>query len=385
MSDETLNSEFEDLLERCLDAVLQGQASVEECAARYPQHAAPLKAALSVALLTARLKSPKLPAARVAALEARLLGQAAPARVIAFPQVWRLSGVGRVAAALMVALLIAFGSGGGLVAAAADDMPDDALYGLKRFWESVVVVVASITGQLDEVWLRLAETRLMEIQDAASANHPVSADLLDDWHTATRNAVSYAGATPAALVEYLESAEAAALSPQIQWPDASVQTALLGVIQPALAAYTSPNETPALPSPQNTPDAPTMTATPTQTAIMTATEPPLLTATETALPSATPTLLIPATPTRTPTPTITPTPTLTPTITPRSDVPTFAPPTFTPTPVILNPAPVTPVPGTPQSIFPTPTGTWYPYPRLTQDVFYLTRTAIPLPTANSGD
>lgn len=389
-----MNPEFYDLFETCLEAVLGGQATVEDCAARYPQYAELLRTDLSAALLTARLKSPKLPAAKVAALEDRLMQQfdahfraeSRPANVLALPA-RRLSPLGRAAAVIVVALLIAFGSGGGLVAASADDLPGDPLYSLKRFWESVVVVIASVTGQLEEVWLHLAETRLHEVQAAVSSGTLASPGLLVDWQAATQNAVAYAAPGAPALVTYLQAAYSAVEDPAMRWPEGGLKTGLLAVIEPALAAQGVP---PLLsPQAQPTPTATPTVPAPTATLVPTVTPPPTLVPTATATPltpTATAAPLIPATPTRTPTPTITPTPTATATSTPR-DVPTFAPPTLTATPVILNPPPgsrTTDTPAQPPA-FPTPTGTWYPYPRLTQDVFYLTRTALPLPTVDPQD
>ena len=49
--------------------------TLAECLERYPEHAEQLRPALQAALLTARLKAPSLPQARVQALEGRLLAE----------------------------------------------------------------------------------------------------------------------------------------------------------------------------------------------------------------------------------------------------------------------------------------------------------------------
>ncbi len=103
---------------------------------------------------------------------------------------------------------------------------------------------------------------------------------------------------------------------------------------------------------------PTVTPTPTFTAVPTSTATPTLTSTSTAAPTLTPT----PTSTSTPTPSFTPTPTWTATVTPR---PTPGPTgTFTPTPTRTSTAlpSSTPTPSLTPTFVPTPTPTWTPVP-----------------------
>ncbi len=401
MSDNTLNPEFYDILDLCVGAVLSGTQTVEDCLIRYPQYAELLKPDLQIALLTARLKSPRLSAAKVDALEEKLFGKiiaapvnggkpVTPTNVIPLrPAQTRVSAastrfLSRTAAVLLIVFLIALGSGGGLVRASADDMPGESLYGIKRLWESVIVLVATIAGNLDDVWLQLAETRLDELV-ALGEQGELTESAVNDMQKATLNAVAYASpVNTAALVTYLESAQTALESPTLIWADSSWHDALLSVIQPALEAnrLESPlvvPPTPTLTSPTFTPE-----STATATMILSATPLNVIVPTETVVPP-TATLLIPATPTRTPTPTVTVTATPQATLT---LIPTFTPlpPMTLPglPPVTLLPQ-LTALPGGNGSLplNPTPYPSWYPYTRLTEEAFYLTRTAVPLPTVDS--
>ena len=109
MSEQHLTLEFYTILNDCLDAVLDGSRSVDDCLAAYPEYADLLALDLRAAALTARLKSPQMRDSSVGALEARLRAQISangathPARSKVIP--FRLPlGLGRTAAALIVAL-----------------------------------------------------------------------------------------------------------------------------------------------------------------------------------------------------------------------------------------------------------------------------------------
>lgn len=325
-----------ELLHLCLSELLEEGRSLADVLARHPE-ALELHAELQTALLARRLTAlPGMSAAGVARQEARLKQASGPhQRPSARPfPLWQFAG--KWAAALLIAVLLALGAGGGAVAASANSQPGDTLYGVKRAWEDVIVLVATLLGRADEVWLHLAQVRFEEMYRLAAADRLTPA-VMDEFALALRQLirVTDASSTPATLA-FLQNAQQA--MPAI--PDApltaSSRERILGLLQPRWndAGQLTLEET--TPAPTTTPTVlpPTATGTfaPTSTATLTATTSATATATRslpTAAPSAT------ATPTRTPTPTLTLTPTSTPS----------AAPTLTLTPLTLPGQPITAVPG----------------------------------------
>jgi hypothetical protein len=170
------SSELDNIVEECLDAILRGETTLAECLNRYPEQAAELKTLLQMALLTSRLKSPQMSAASVQALDKRLRAQMQSGktpRIQAKVITWQ--PFVRLAAAIFIIALLAFGGSAGLVSASSSTLPGDTLYPVKRAWESARVVAASVVGQQDDVWLDIAETRWEEVNrldDQGRLNEP---------------------------------------------------------------------------------------------------------------------------------------------------------------------------------------------------------------------
>lgn len=409
--------EFHEIFQQCVDAVLRGEQTIADCLQHYPAYAQDLKRELQIALLTARLKSPALAADHVDALEARLRTQIAAklgvqaldetqsrsarsvtqstrsARPATATRRRKPAAVGfapwqRIAAVIAIVFLLTLGSGTGLVAASANTIPGDTLYPVKRLWEAIILLFSPLTGQVDDLWLHLAETRLDELTRLQQTGQFESA-AFDDLYTATSNAIQYADAqTTPALIAFL--AHASSVLARFQTTPA-VRLAYMRTFQLMQAA---PGANGRIQLPNTA--LPTMTPTPSLTPIV------IFTPTATELPSATPSVTpsetpVPATatstpvpPTRTPRipPTNTKTPSPTPTITPS---PTPSPtPTLTWTPLPLPPS-ITPQPGTrPTEYFlpgnPTPASnpnqrqTDEYFVRQTQQAVYQTQTAQPQQT-----
>jgi hypothetical protein len=369
--------EYHNVLSDCLDAVLAGQRTVAQCVADHPDHAEQLRAELNVAVLTSRLKSPRMPRESVLELEERLrahMTERPPAEPRRSARVIRFPAISRAAAAILIVLLLVFGGGGGVVVASADSVPGDTLYGVKRAWENVIVLIATVTGQLGEVWLHLAQTRLDEMVILAERGQPGD-ELLGDLQQATSQAISRSREDDLPrLVIFLEETRQVIESEAVPIEDHNARQELIEVIAPVIQTHRESESPPPAPD-HDLPDAPgdlpaTATVTPTTTSTATATS------------TATP--RVPLTPTRTPTRTATPT-------TPPSATPVPSA-TWTPLPsptpgsggVIPQAATNTPPGASPPVIFsptpwtllsPPPTATWYPWPQATRDAFYLTRTA----------
>lgn len=387
MSEARTSPEFEDILAQCLDEMLRGQKSLAECLTAYPAYAADLKPALQIGLLTARLKSPEMNAQSVDALEMRLRAQMRPAarrsNISYLPM-----GISRVAASIAVIIILALGSGAGLVAASADDLPGDTLYGVKRLWETIVLAFAPLTGQPGDLWLRIANARLDEA-NALSDQGKLTEDALIDLYTATYHAsqYGYGDGDASAIIAYFNRAYLAFMNRITAPPGAEgVYRDMIDALAPLrvqngtitpLTSELPPSLSGApvgVPSPTPIPPTAVITATDTPSPTATATETPTITASPT--PSATRTPRIPPTPTRTPT--FTPSPTVTLTYTPSPTMTWTALPLPGTIPPITGAATQVPpgfIPSSTPQTPPTPDGT--ERVRATQESVFMTQTAGP--------
>ncbi len=333
--------QFEDVLDTCLDAILSGKLTLEECLQQYPDHAADLKPALQVALLTTRLNRPAMAAASVAALEMRLQGELLASK--SHPQTTAvLLPISRLVATIAIVLFLTVGVGGGAVAASAQARPGDFLYGLKRLWEAIILALSSLTSSTGTTWLHLAHVRLDEIEDLAHRGI-LDESLLVDLYEASANTLLYVdNGSEAQVIAYVSEAHIRLIDLPETLTRSTVHADLLNLLTINDGVVHTPSSTspPSLETTLITPDptntfsptatttpSPTATRTPTATATVTRTRPPL----NTVAPSLTPTSRVAATATATQIPTITPSPTTQPSVTP----------TFTWTPLPLPALPTT--------------------------------------------
>jgi len=383
MDPQPQDTQYDAIFDACVDLLTQSQASVDDCLAAYPDYADQLEQDLKLVVLTMRLKKPRLSSDAVMALEGQLY-----AAMPSSPNVIHLNplaALGRTAAAVLIGLFLLVGASGVTIAASADDMPGDSLYGVKRFWEAVIVFLASFTGQVDDVRVQLAQTRLDEVQTLAASGE-LQADHLEDLTQALQAA--FAQVDDPAILQALSQRTAALLTlPAItmyedQRQNLEITLSTVNVPEPVTEPEPSSSPTITL----------TLSATPTSSAtatneaadggiVTTQTRLPSPTATQTPEPTLTPRFA--PTATRTPLPTaqgqVSPLPP-SPTWTPLPTL-TFGPtlPTLTPTmpvqPGIVPGRQATPTPRSPQEI--VPTATWYPWIQATFDACNLTRTAVP--------
>jgi hypothetical protein len=372
VNEQRLTPEFYTILDQCLDAVLAGRVTVETCLARFPQYADLLKPELQAAVLVTHLEAPIMEASQVDALEDRLRAQmqkqmhtqtqpqaqtqtqkaaARPRNIISFVSL----PISKMAAAIMITFLLAVGSGAGVVAASSNSLPGDPLYGIKRLWEAIILLLSPLTGELDDLWLHLARTRLDEALRLAEAGQLTDEALLEVYQS-TLTLIRLADPTTAAQATvYMEEGQKLLQEQKPAPQQAALYADLLELLKPVLtedgrfqppANLTPPSQVGPevlatatdLPSETTAIDLPlTPTATVTPTAIPpTATT--TLTHTATVVPSDTATPLFP--------PTATSSPTVTATFT-RTPAPTHTPTTtWTPLPLPEGPTatPVSPVP-----------------------------------------
>ncbi len=393
--------EFDAVLAQCMEDLLRQHRTVDECLQIYPHYAAQLKPLLLAGLMTSRLKSPQLSAQSVGTIEARLRKQSKR-------PVQRRTGLSygltRLAAVLVVALLIAFGSGGGLVAASSNSLPGDPLYGIKRLWEAIVLALSPLTGPQDTLWQRIAETRLDEIERLAAEGKLTETSFVD-FYSALYHLSNFSNAQNDPKIMTLMQNTASALisitpSPEIQpvykdvlrlaqdnvrtgivqpppdaLPASIIQLTALPTLIPSVTAGPSATSTLA-PSATFTP---TQTPIPSATATDTASPTPSNTPTITVTPSRTP--RIPSTATKTVTPTITPTFTPTVTITPTAtwtDLPL-------PAPIFSLPVTATPPPAPAATdVAPSTPGIEFTRIRATEQSVFMTQTAGPPSATNSS-
>lgn len=383
MSKQQFPQEFEIILDECLDAVLANQTSIAECLERYPEYAAQLKPELQAALLVARLKSPVLADDSIANFEQQLRARMQTRRQ---RKVIQFAGLtfSRSAAAVMIVFLMIFGSGGSLVAASANSLPGETLYPVKRLWEMIILLLAPLTGELDDLWLHMAQTRFEEIQALADQGNLTDAALFD-LYDATAKTIELSDAETAALtMAYMEQAQTFLETADLPLQYEILYQALIGLMAPIrtqdgrllLPAGLQPNlNAPATSTAVSTEslDPTPTTQAPTATSSATATASPTITLTATPRDTATP--RIP--PTATQEPTLSPTPTLTHTPLPTATftwTPLPLPPSRTPSgPVENTQVPATLPPG-PSATPPSPQND-SPFVRQTQQAVYLTQTA----------
>lgn len=157
-------------LDRCLDRIQSGSATMEDCLRDYPELAEQLGPLMRTALQAESLLTPAGPtAAYRAASEARLLNRLrhaqavqrpAPQQPRARPRRWRLA----YAMAGLVLAVALVGSSVGVASAAAGSLPGDPLYGVKRGLEEASLALSVTSAGDTALLMEFAQRRLAEAQ-----------------------------------------------------------------------------------------------------------------------------------------------------------------------------------------------------------------------------
>ncbi|MSQ22320.1 MAG: hypothetical protein EXR53_03300 [Dehalococcoidia bacterium] len=180
--------EFAQVLDQCLDKVIQEGATVESCLQHYPQHAAQLGPLLTTALETRRTL--EFTSSASAKDKARMALQTALRQRKARPQrsVWGLLGgvsaqllVGprrwAVATAAAAVLIVALG-GTGMVAASSESVPGQPLYPVKRAVEQVRLTTTFNHQAKAQLYAGLASRRSQEMAIVAARGNTKRAERL---------------------------------------------------------------------------------------------------------------------------------------------------------------------------------------------------------------
>ena len=163
-----MDKTFEIRLIEALDALEAGEP-LEHVLARYPDDAAALRPILETAMVLPTLRQEPPPMAEVrsrrAFLQAARVFQQAARRPI-WQGLLRTLGTAAVSAAMVVAV------GAGMLALSASALPGDALYPIKRNFETVRLLLAP-EGERQVFVRELRQTRLQEIQALLAAGREV--------------------------------------------------------------------------------------------------------------------------------------------------------------------------------------------------------------------
>src|SRR5262245_37879207 len=176
---ETVNAgsdNLNDILERCIQAIESGQASVEECVARFPDYPE-LGSLLQVVVAFRDMPRPEMPAAFTVKTQQRLQAQLRQRVRAARPARARLSWLPRFAIALLVIVLVVGAGGAAVVRAAADTVPGDTLYGAKLFGEEVQLAIPGANRA--DVQYNIARERVREIGLMAARGQTVTTAILN--------------------------------------------------------------------------------------------------------------------------------------------------------------------------------------------------------------
>ncbi len=248
-----------DILQLCLEKIANGEATIGECLAHYPDVEG-LEEMLQAAAVARAVSRPVMSPISRKALEQRLVARMNAAPLRRQPhraQQWLR--IPLTAAATLVLLLV---SGLGLVRASEGTVPGDTLYGVKRASEQVTLFFADEEAR-PGVLTRIAEARLTEIATLAGRSQRIDNTLVTD------------------TVQSLKAAAAAQIDPEkraalVVQADRAIElvssNGKLGEAEPlatALQVIATPTDTPtSVPTATPTPmpsETPTPSITPTDT------------------------------------------------------------------------------------------------------------------------
>lgn len=309
MSNIILDSKYPHILDDCLTRLLDGATTLDACLTQYPQYADQLQQDLNIALLANQIQVPEMPTQAVDTLEQRLLRDFNRPRTATRPSAIRQTRIQRMAmpymrlaAGLAIVFALLLGTGGGTVMASANTLPGDTLYSVKLAWEQVILLLASIVNQSDDVRLHLTRVRASEIEELLAQGR-LSNDVLDHFYfTAESAVISVNPDNVDEVIQLMNEIRPAFEDTVLLQTDDARRFRILRILSPQMddnGLLVLPQDDDLLPVPEETlaPASATPTATITATPTMTGT------ATQTPTETATPTLTL----TRTPTPSRTPT------------------------------------------------------------------------------
>ncbi len=170
----------EQILANCIEEILSGKSTIEDCAKRYPQLENELRSMLEI---VASLKpddvrpSPQFKERAKMHLfdENKVTPVKAPSRGF---WSWSAPSPVRVLASIGIAILVFAAAGGTTVYAAQSSLPGDTLYGVKTGVENLQLAVTSSPANKADLYLKFAQRRIDEVQQQVKLNRDISAQAL---------------------------------------------------------------------------------------------------------------------------------------------------------------------------------------------------------------
>lgn len=188
-----MDKKFDGILDECLKRIVNGEQTVEECLASYPEQASDLEPLLRMALSVREASAAKAPFGAKERIEYRL--QAAfkekTQPKLVHVAIWRRRWAGVVAS--MLALLLA---GGSTVAASSNSLPDQRLYPVKLATEQVQVSLTRSEVSKAELQARLIERRISEQQQMARLGRADKVEMLNAQLMKNLDNIERVGARP---------------------------------------------------------------------------------------------------------------------------------------------------------------------------------------------
>lgn len=183
-----MDAGLENKLIECLDALESGQ-TIEQTLARYPEDAAALRPLLETASQISQIRVAHSLEAQAKSRERFLAEGAALAAAASRPKA-AFFGLGRLALSMASLLILLVVVGAGIVFAASETVPGDALYGTKRIVEEVRLSLAPGSSNRASLVEKFRQERLREVdivlQDGRSVDVMFSGVVEaidgDTWH-----------------------------------------------------------------------------------------------------------------------------------------------------------------------------------------------------------
>ena len=153
------NKQLHTIFDKCLESLLTGQETVEQCLQRYPEYAAELEPMLRTAMFVNHAVDVK-PSEDFRAraryqLQTMMAESKVPKRKIAYVPRWAVA---------VCTVLLVFILGGGTVLAADGTMPGNPLYAVKLFTESIRIKLAAPEEKKLELYATVADRRVTEME-----------------------------------------------------------------------------------------------------------------------------------------------------------------------------------------------------------------------------
>ena len=176
------NKQFNVIFDECVELLLTGQETIEQCLQRYPEYAAELEPLLRTATIMKKAVEVEPSTdfrARARYQMQSMMAESKTARPAArFAPRWAIA---------VCAVMLVFVLGGGTVLAANGSMPGSPLYAVKLATENLSIKLAGSVEKKAELYVTLANRRVTEmvwmVDNNKTQNIEAAATRLDNYYT----------------------------------------------------------------------------------------------------------------------------------------------------------------------------------------------------------